>query len=228
MDDEDSVSIDAEIEGDPQIDTLDSVAGGRWWQDIVAQNRDFPETVTEFTRQFCEQMRTRFNEVVFHPIKAEPHHAVPKYFLVFGTRHRDGLMLMNDEMVKSRRTLADMAKPKEPTLFETRSEELVPDLNRLPELIINVAQVAAKRKDVIAKVNQQAFCDFHGSEIRGCIETLLKSNVLESETGKSRINDEVPIVWPVRGENHHCQQCGLRAANVNGANRITINPKCLP
>lgn len=196
MDDEDNEPVDATIQDDPRIETLDSVAGGHWWQNLIAEKRSFPDTVTEFTRMFCDQMKTRFNEVVFHPIKAAPHHKVPKYFLVFGTRHIDGLVLMNDEMVKSRRTLADMAKPKEPTLFETRSEELVPDLDRLPDLILAVAKTRATRRKVINKVITEAFCDFHGTEIRGCIESLLKSGRLRSESGKPRINDDVSIWTP--------------------------------
>ena len=100
---------------------------------------------------------------------------------------------MNDEMVKSRRVLADMAKPSVPTLFETRSEELVPDLDRLPDLILEIAKTPTTRKEAINKVIQQAFCDFHWSEIRGCIESLLKSGKLSSESGKSRINDDVRI-----------------------------------
>ena len=91
MDEEDDEPVDAEILDDPQIETLDAVAGGSWWQEVVAQRLDFSATVNEFTHRFCEQMKTRFNEVVFHPIKAEPHHTVPKYFFVFGTRHIDGL-----------------------------------------------------------------------------------------------------------------------------------------
>ena len=154
----------------------------------------FPDTVTEFTREFCERLKDRFAEVVFHPVKAEPHHKVAKYFLVFGTRHADGLALMNDEMVKSRRTLADMAKPKEPQLFETRSEELVPDIEKLPEIVLEHARARMPRKDLINSVVQSNFCEFHRTEIRGCIERLLKSRKMQSESGKTMINDNV-VVW---------------------------------
>ncbi len=193
MGDEDGEPVEAGIQGNPSVETLNAVAGGKWWQDLISKKHAFPKTVTEFTRLYCDQMRDRFKQVAFHPIKAAPHHKVAKYFLVFGTRHLDGLALMNDEMAKSRSKLADMAKSRVRSLFEARSEELVPDLERLPELILDAAQTKGARKDVINKVIQRAFCDFRTSEIRSGIETLLKAGKLQSETGKFRINDDVKI-----------------------------------
>ncbi len=191
MEDESGDPVDAESQDDPLIERLDAVAGGCWWQDLITRKLPYPEVVTEFTHKYCQQMNARFNAVVFHPIKEAPHHTTPKYFLVFGTRHVDGLVLMNDEMVKSGRILADMAKPKMPTLFETRSEELIPDLDRLPGLILQIASTPIKRKGIINGVIRQAFCDFHTTEIRGCIKALLKSKRLQSETGKV----EEVLIW---------------------------------
>ena len=49
-------------------------------------------------------LRRRFTEVGHLAIKAKPTHRVPKYYLLFASRHPDGLKLMNDAMVKSRGT----------------------------------------------------------------------------------------------------------------------------
>ena len=195
MDDESSG--DEQVIGDTQITTLDSIAGGSWWKELIAERLDFRTTVTQFSRRYCEQMKHRFAEVVFHPIKAKPHHSVAKYDLVFGTRHLDGLKLMNDEMVKSRRQLADMALPKEPTLFEVRSEELVPDVQRLPQIILDVAAIPIARKEVMAAVVKDYFCEFHQTEIRRCIATLLTTKQLKSDSNSSRINDETKI-WTAK------------------------------
>ena len=105
---------------------------------------------------------------------------------------------MNDEMVKSRRELADMAKDRrQPTLFETRSEELVPDVSRLPTIILELAENPITRKLLMAQVIRENFCEFHRTEIRGCIENLLQSKRLISDTGKSRINDDVKV-WTAK------------------------------
>ena len=97
---------------------------------------------------------------------------------------------MNNEMVKSRRVVAEMAKPQERTLFETRSEDLVPDLDILPDAILVNCTTPIKRGDLIRQVIQQNFCKFDWSEIRGTIERLLKAGTLHSDSGKTRINDD--------------------------------------
>jgi hypothetical protein len=100
---------------------------------------------------------------------------------------------MNDEMVKSMRTLADLAKPKDSTLFEMRSIELVPDIEKLPPIILKHALRPTERGIVILNVIRECFGRFSRKEIRGLIEQLLKDGKLFSETGKTRINDTVKI-----------------------------------
>ncbi len=192
--DDDETPVDADNQVDATFDALDAVAGGRWWQELLTSSINYPAMVQEFVHEYCKRLSSRFSEVVSHAVKAKPHHQVPKYHLVFGTRHLDGLTLMNDEMVKSRRKLADIARDlKQPTLFETRSEELVPDVDRLPAIILELAKNQIKRKLLIAQVIKGNFCEFHRTEIRGSIESLLQSKRLISETGKSRINDDVNV-----------------------------------
>ena len=188
-DNDSSDPVDATYDSLPSIERLNAVAGGDWWQELVRERLEFSEEIEKFTKLYCERMKKWFNEVVFHGIRATPT-GLPKYYLVFGTRHIHGLALMNDEMVKSRRVLAEMAKPTERTLFETRSEDLVPDLDDLPDSILANCATPIKRGDLIRKVIQQNFCKFHRTEIRGTIERLLKAGTLSSDSGKTRINDE--------------------------------------
>lgn len=100
---------------------------------------------------------------------------------------------MNDQMVKSRKTLAELAKPKDPTLFEMRPTDLVPDIETLPEVILKYASQPTERGIVILNVIRECFCQFAHKEIRGRIEQMLKGDKLQSETGKVRINDNVKI-----------------------------------
>ena len=138
-------------------------------------------------------MSERFREVCQHAVKALPHHVVPKYYLIFGSRHPDALKLMNDEMVKSLQTLADLAKPKDPTLFEMRPIELVPDIEKLPSIVLKLASQPMERGFVILAIIREHFCQFSVKQIRGCIERMLREGKLKSETGKIRINDKVKI-----------------------------------
>jgi three-Cys-motif partner protein len=191
---EDAEEIDAPIATPPSIEKLNNVIGGDWWQSILKSHMSFPHQVQQVTNGICERLSKRFKEVCQHAIKALPHHTVPKYYLIFGSRHPDALLLMNDEMVKSRLTLAELAKPKDRMLFEMRSTELVPDVEKLPTVILKHTSQPTERRLVTLNVVRECFCQFAQKEIRGCIEQMLKNGELESETGKARINDSVKIV----------------------------------
>jgi three-Cys-motif partner protein len=190
---EDTEEIDTPLVTTPSVERLNIVAGGDWWQNILDASSSFPEKVRNIKNGVCERLKERFREVCQHPVKALPHHVVPKYYLIFGSRHPDALKLMNDEMVKSLQTLADLAKPKDPTLFEMRSTELVPDVEKLPLIILRHASQPKQRGLVILAVIREYFCQFSVKQIRRCIERMLGEGRLESETGKVRINDKVKI-----------------------------------
>jgi hypothetical protein len=190
---EDTEEIDVPLVTPPSVERLNRVAGGDWWQNTLESSASFPEKVQNMTDGVCARLRERFQEVCQHAVKALPHHIVPKYYLIFGSRHPEALKLMNEEMVKSLRTLADLAKPKDPTLFEMRPVELVPDIEKLPPIILKHASQPTERGTVILNVIRQCFGRFSRREIRGCIEQLLKNDKLRSETGKIRINDQVKI-----------------------------------
>ncbi|HUV62293.1 MAG TPA: three-Cys-motif partner protein TcmP [Sedimentisphaerales bacterium] len=190
---EDSEEVDAPLAAPPSLEGLNTVVGGDWWQNILERASSFPEKVQDMTDGVCERLRKRFKEVCKHAIKALPHHVVPKYYLIFASRHPDALILMNDEMVKSQQTLAELAKPRSPTLFEMRSTDLVPDIEKLPSIILRHASQPKERGIIILDVIRECFCQFSVKQIRGCIHGMLKERKLKSETGKIRINDTVRI-----------------------------------
>ena len=133
---EDPLPADRDTDEPVAIDKLNEIVGGNWWIDRIHKEDGFLNQVTAIVEGYCSQLARYFAEVGHHGLKAKPSHTIPKYYLIFASRHPDALRLMNDEMVKSRKTLAERARPKHPMLFETRSEELVPDLARLPSLVL--------------------------------------------------------------------------------------------
>lgn len=192
-DDEDVGDIDAPFAQPASVERLCRVVGGDWWINVLEEHSDFPSQVNAIATAMEGEFRKYFREVGMHAIKALPHHTVPKYYLVFGTRSWHGLRLMNDEMAKSRKSLASLAEPEHATLFEVRSEELVPDTARLPDVIRRHAATRRSRKLVIADVIREKFCEFTHAEIRGVIEQMLKGGSLRSARGKSAINDSTEI-----------------------------------
>lgn len=172
---------------------LDRVLGGTWWKTVVSSNASFPEKVGSITDGYCDQLRRRFAEVCRHDIRERSHHKVPKYTLVFGSRHPDALVLMNDAAVKSRERLAEEESPKELTLFELRSTDLVPDRSELVAMLVDKCASPMPRIALVVAVVRSAFGRFGSTEIRAAISDLIRQGVLASETGKSRINDSVKV-----------------------------------
>ncbi|MEO1130503.1 MAG: three-Cys-motif partner protein TcmP, partial [Planctomycetota bacterium] len=120
-----------ELPQSPELARLDRIVGGSWWRSIIEATDDFAESVNGVVHGFAEQLRQYFDEVCFHPVYERTSHVAPKYVLVFASRHPQALILMNDEMVKSREALVELeAEPEAPTLFETRDERWVPDQSK--------------------------------------------------------------------------------------------------
>lgn len=197
MDEEDADDVAQSVP--PSMERLNQIMGGAWWQEILKCGERYSVLVERVADSYVKRLSERFRETCVHPVKAEPHHTVPKYYLVFGSRHPHALRLMNDEMVKSRLELAERAQPVDPTLFELRSEELIPDTSDLPDQILNEAERRRPRGDLIVAIVRKNFCKYADKEIRGTIEKLLREKRLASETGSVRINDNVRV-WRTKME----------------------------
>ena len=172
--------------------SLDDVLGGGWWQDQFASARNFPTACFVILDGYLRQLRGRFSEVCWHEIKERHVHAVAKYALVFGSRHPDALVLMNDAMSKSLQFQAEKEKA-EGFLIEMRPESLVPDTESLSPVILELCEHWIPRGLAIEKVIRREFGRYLRADIRGQIERLLKSGRLVSKTGSLRINDRIEI-----------------------------------
>lgn len=176
------------------VDRLDHVVGGNWWHAVFEGQMEFSEEVRQVVLRFCDKLRERFQEVCHHAIKEKWYHTTPKYVLVFGSRLEDALRLMNDAAVRSQQMFAEAEKPPQPTLFEMRPEEIVPDLANLSNIVLTCCDKPMPRGELVLKVMRCAFGDFLESQIRRCIGKLITSGPMRSATGKPRMKDNV-LVW---------------------------------
>ncbi len=162
----------------PGADRLTRIVGGMWWRDILDSEQPFWKMVDTIADRVGEKLRLRFGEACWVGIRARRKHSIPRYHMLFGSRHPDALELMNDAMVKARGS--DFAwdmfahEPADRFILESVSDWI-------------------PRGKLILQTIRRAFCRYYRKEIRGRIEELLKSEVLESETGKSRINDRTRV-----------------------------------
>lgn len=191
--DEESDSGDVAFSSPPSIERLDRIVGGDWWRRIVTSPRPFGEVVQALAAELELRFRKWFNEVCRHPIFELPHHKVPKYDLLFGSRHPDALRLMNDAMNKSGKAFAKLAT-RQPTLFEIRPTALVPEPEELTKLILDSLSTPSSRNDVIIDVMRRSPTRFGETEIRRECSRLLALGRIRSESGKSRINDAETLI----------------------------------
>lgn len=122
---------------------LSEIAGGDYWIKIAEDpSLDFNEKLGRFLNEYTQRMLGSFRYVTRFSIKAKYDHAVPKYVMIFATRHRDGVRLMNDFMCQARRDFVReyvTSKVGQPTLFDlTPAEEIVEpeDLDSVMGLVL--------------------------------------------------------------------------------------------
>ena len=181
--------------GPVELATLDGIAGGDYWRAIALDpSLDFPQKLDRLTSEYMGRMLSSFAYVACCDIKAKYHHRVPKYHLIYATRHEDGLELINDAMCKARREFlgAEFTKG---MLFDLTPEEDVPDLSELRTTLLALAphegslsRRALRLKGLLGNLGRHEVKEYNAA-----IGELLKSGKLHSGTGKARINDEVPL-----------------------------------
>jgi hypothetical protein len=139
-----------------------------------------------------ERMLSSFKYVASCAIKAKYHHRVPKYHLIYATRHEDGLELINDAMCKARREFLGNEFNRG-MLFDFIPEEEVPDLSELRQSLLDLTPEDGRlsRKALRLKGLLAHFGRYEVKDYNAAIGELLKAARLHSGTGKSRINDDV-------------------------------------
>jgi len=82
---------------------MNKIANGNYWQQIVQDKNDNKITMYEaeekFIQEYKKQLQSVYEHIIDIPIKVKREH-IPKYRLIFGTNHHEGLFLMVDNMVK--------------------------------------------------------------------------------------------------------------------------------
>jgi len=171
---------------------IDEIAGGHYWRNIVSNEMTFPEMEEACVRKYMAKMLRYFKGVCSYPIKEQYTHKVPKYRLIFGSRHPDAMLLINDAVCNAR----DRFLKKELVdgrLFDLRQKDEKHDPTRLREAVLTVLGgfKKMKRRDLIVRSFEYVFGEYKESEHKAAITALLKEGTIFSESGKTRINDNV-------------------------------------
>jgi three-Cys-motif partner protein len=176
-----------------ELHTLDAIAGGSYWREIALDSTaTFAEKIKQFTSRYLDRLVTTFPYAATYDVKEKYEHQVPKYVLIYGTRHFDGVELMNDGMCKARLEFLG-SQFKKDSLFDLTPETEQRDREELwKDLLGFLQQDGPKtRKTLREKVIRTHFCKWQSKEINSALGDLLKSGRIMSSTGKTRINDDV-------------------------------------
>ena len=182
---EDAESDDLSIPR-PDLARLDAVVGGEWWREIFSSEETFAQQVAACADGLAARLRVRFPEAECFPIKAQPHHTVPKYHLVFATRVEVAIGLVNDAANKAFRTQAQRgAGDGQFDLFDIRDlspHDLTGTDQEAEGLVLEAADGPRTRDGLVYAVIRGKLGRFSQTQLRNVIVRLVKRGVL-SHTG---------------------------------------------
>ena len=116
-----------DIDGKNSIKRMNEIANGDYWQQIILDKNnkkiDMYQAEEVFIEKYTLELKSIYTYVINIPIK-EKRERLPKYRLIFGTKHHEGLFLMVDTMKKGWNLFLDNAN--EYSLFK---EFELPDYN---------------------------------------------------------------------------------------------------
>jgi three-Cys-motif partner protein len=196
-------------------ENMDAVAGGNYWQEILADfyrgKISMHEAEERFFDQYSQVVKKRFKYTVNIPIKIKSHH-LPKYRLIFGSDHEDGLVLMADNMNKKWTEIVAIARGGQQALFDYE----FPDLSLLKgfDLFADILRLVAMKpsgmplRSLIVGLIQKYGISFSESQYKKSIRQLEEKGML--------LIDRVPARTPK----------GKPAVSMDyGEYRITVRPK---
>ncbi len=173
---------------------LDAIAGGTYWRDYVEQPLT-PEVYLAFARRYCDVLRGWFPTVCMFPVYATDSARIPKYWLIFGTRYRPALDLINRATAEAR--AREFKTWGDGTLFAGMGVQLPtqPDLRRLiAEQLRGTART--EWRELRWQISEQELGWFTDSAINDGIKRLLSEGRLRGALGK-KVEERAVLEWVV-------------------------------
>lgn len=164
---------------------LDAIAGGTYWRQYVGPvtGPRHDDRVAAFVQAYCDRLRQWFQVVIPFPIHSSDALQIRKYWMIFATRYKPAIDLINRAMATARRE--QFQAWKSDTLFaELESPMPVPQV-RLEILVMQFVQTESyiEWRQLRWKVTQSEFGAFTDSEINNCIKRLLRAGKIKGPSG---------------------------------------------
>ena len=164
---------------------LDAIAGGTYWRQFVGPvtGPRQEDRVGEFVQAYCDRLRQWFQVVIPFPIHSSDALQIRKYWMIFATRYKPAIDLINRAMATARREQCQAWKSD--TLFaEVESPMPVPQ-RRLEMLVMQCAPTRGyiEWRQLRWTVTKSEFGAFTDSEINNSIKRLLRTGKIIGPSG---------------------------------------------
>ncbi len=181
-------------------DRLDEIAGGSYWRGIIdryySRKIDMSQAEEEFVAEYCDRLRQVFRYVVNIPIKTKLGN-IPKYRIVFGTDHEDGLLLMVDNMNKRWVSFREEARNHQSYLFEMDFPDpsKQADCWKVEEKIMALIDDEVELKDLLVSLIEEFGISFSTSDYKNYLKTMTGKQVVVNRDPAFTTTGRVSSSW---------------------------------
>ena len=125
---------------DKSIQELDEIAGGDYWHPIIEEYKTKKITgydaEAKFAEQYCSRLMNSYKYVLNMPLRIKKGQR-PKYRLIHATNHRDGCLLMVDNICNRWESLQEIQTSGQLTLWTENYDNQIVDTDDIAEKIID-------------------------------------------------------------------------------------------
>ncbi len=172
---------------------LDRAVGGTWWRSIVKPAGSFALEVDAVAEELSKRLRRRFGEAGMYPIRARLADGIPKYFLIYATRHPDGLVLINEAVCKDLHREHARRGPVQALLFEPNPQALPSSDALLRPALLTLLRDGMTRRELQVEATRALFGQFRERQVLGEIARLISEGRVRAVREKSRMNDRTRL-----------------------------------
>lgn len=118
------------VANEKSIQELNDIAGGDYWQEIIRDYKDSKidgyEAETRFADEYCKRLRKSYKFVLNLPLRIKKGQR-PKYRMIHATNHKDGCLLMVDNIYNRWQALKDIQNHGQLSIFEENYDNEIID-----------------------------------------------------------------------------------------------------
>jgi three-Cys-motif partner protein len=180
------------------VNVSEILGSDRWRAQFEINNLTTQQRETFLVNEYMENLSRYGFNVVRYGIRKSINHS-PKYYLVFCTRHNDGVTLMNSFVREEEDQLfmETVTNPIQPSLFDPLKEEIQGRREELKRMISEYLKGSRQttRRRIKRHFIFQRFGDFHDKDYHAVVQELVNEGELQTGHGKKRFNEDEPLTY---------------------------------